>query len=72
LRNDPPEDLVTADPGQITVEDDHVVRIDRDGFQRRVAVERQVGRDRLQPQPRLDRLGEIDLVLDDQHPHTIH
>ena len=61
--------LVPVRAGQVPVEHEHVVGVDGEPVQRRVAVERDVGRDRLAAEAGLQRLREVELVLGDQHAH---
>ena len=53
--------VVPVRPGQVAVEHEHVVGVDGEPVQRRVAVERDVGRDRLAAQAGLQRLREVSL-----------
>ncbi|OIK00880.1 hypothetical protein BIV25_07100 [Streptomyces sp. MUSC 14] len=64
-------DLITGRPGNFAVEDGDVVGVGAQQFQSGVAVTRDVGRDRLQPQTITDGLCQTGLVLDDQHTHVI-
>ena len=59
--------LVTRRPGDIAVKDGNVVRVNAQQLQSRVAVTRDVGRNRLQTQPIADGLCHVGLVLNDQH-----
>ena len=63
-------DLVAGRAGDVAVEDGDVVGVDAQQLQRGVAVTGDVGGDRLQAQAVADGLGQIGLVLDDQHTHT--
>ena len=72
LAGDRRADLVAVQAGEVAVEHDHVVVGEGDLAQRLVAVERDVGGDRLAPEARLQRLGQEALVLDDQDPHRSH
>ena len=65
--DDPPGDLVAGGPGDVAVEHGDVVGVDAQQLERGVAVAGDVGGDRLEPQPVADGLGEVELVLDDQH-----
>ena len=58
-------------PGDVAVEDGDVVGVDAQQLQGGVAVAGDVGRDRLQAQPVADGLGQVGLVLDDQHAHAL-
>ena len=70
LGGEVPGDLVAVRARDVAVEHDHVVGVDRELLQRGVAVAGDVGGDRLETQPIADRLGEVELVLDDQHAHA--
>ena len=70
LGREPARDLVAVRAGDVAVEHDDVVLIDRELLERGVAVARDVGGDRLEAQPVADGLGEVELVLDDQHAHA--
>src|SRR5207237_4827298 len=65
-------DLVAGRAGDVTVEDSDVVAVDAQQLERGVAVTGDVGGDRLQAQAVADRLGQVGLILDDQHPHALH
>src|SRR5262249_229228 len=65
--DDGPGDLVAARPRDVAVEHRDVVRVDAQQLQRGVAVAGDVGRDRFEPQAIADGVGQIGLVLDDQH-----
>ena len=56
--------------GQVAIEHDHVVVVDRGLPQPGRAVERDVDRHALALQPERDRLGQLRLILDHQHAHS--
>jgi hypothetical protein len=56
-------------PGQVTVEYDDVIAVDRGTLQRRMAVQRDVDGHTLSAQSRRDGLGELLVVLDHQYAH---
>ena len=70
LRREATCDLVAVRTGDVAIEHDHVVLVDGELLERSVAVAGDVRRDRLEPEPVADRLGEEELVLDDQHAHA--
>jgi hypothetical protein len=63
-------DLVTGGPGNVPVENGDVVRVEVQQLQRGVAVTGDVGRDRFQAEAIADGVGQIGLVLDEQHTHA--
>ena len=63
-------DVVTADPGQIPVQHDHVVAVDQGALQPGVTVEGKVHRHLLTPKADANSLRELAVVLDHQHPHA--
>ncbi|MNW61179.1 hypothetical protein D3C74_392180 [compost metagenome] len=65
-----PADLVPVHAGDVPVEQYHVVVVQVDGEERRVAVRGHVGRDRLHGQTCPDGVGQVLLVLHDQHSHV--
>ena len=70
-RREPACDLVAVRARDVAVEHDDVVLVDRELLERGVSVARDVGGDRLEAQPVADGFGEVELVLDDQHPHAL-
>ena len=64
-------DLVAVDAGEVAIEDDDVVVVEPETFQRLGAVADDVGGDRLQPERCLYRLGEEALVFHDQNSHGL-
>ena len=61
---------VAVHPGQVAVEHDDVVVVDRGLPQPGRAVERDVDRHAVALQPERDRLGQLRLILDHQHAHS--
>ena len=62
-------DLVAVYAGQVAVEHEHVVVGEREVRERVVAVERDVDGHALAAQARSDRLGQLDVILDQQYSH---
>jgi len=62
--------LVTVPPGQVPVQHDHVVVGDQRALEALRPVVGHVHRHPLLPQPGPDRVGQLTVVLDHQHPHA--
>jgi hypothetical protein len=56
--------------GDVAVQNDCVVVVHRDGGERFVAIEREVGGDGFEAKAGLQCLGQELLIFDDQYPHV--
>jgi hypothetical protein len=64
-----PADLITVHPGQITVQDHHVITRSREVGKRVAAIEDDVDRHALASQARRHRHRQLRVVFNQQHPH---
>jgi hypothetical protein len=67
---DAPDHLDAVEAGQVQVQADHVVVVDAHLVDRLLAVVGDVDGVALPTQAARDRVGQVGLILDDQHPHA--